>query len=161
MNSLSTLASLFLIQARRFIKFVKQVFQQQQTSSSELWNRWHLIDRSTVSTKKGVAVEKYEMKTLSNESQKGVPPYVRTSFLPLLPSIPVHFCWHAITVPKEIKIRPGYLCVRTLWFDLGCSSPCGSLQENKAGIATQKMCRWVKKNWLEIRNAEQTVLQVD
>lgn len=86
MNSLSTLASLFLIQARRFIKFVKQVFQQQQTSSSELWNRWHLIDRSTVSTKKGVAVEKYEMKTLSNESQKGVPLYVRTSFLPLLPS---------------------------------------------------------------------------
>lgn len=40
--------------------------------------------------KKGVAVDKYEMKKLSNESQKGVPLYVRTSFLPLLPSRQSH-----------------------------------------------------------------------
>lgn len=73
LNSLSTLASLFLIQARRFIKFVKQVFQQQQTSSSELWNRWHLIDRSTVSERRGWRWKRMKWKSYQMSPRREYP----------------------------------------------------------------------------------------
>lgn len=82
-NSLSRQAVFFLIQATRFIKFVKQVFQQQQTSSSEPRNRWHLIDRGIVSRGRGADKGGNAVKKQSNESNKGVPLYVCSSLPPL------------------------------------------------------------------------------
>lgn len=66
--------------------------------------------------KKGVAVEKDEMKKLSNESQKGVPLYVRTSFLPLLPSRQSHLSLYTFAdTPSLCQKNKKYgqaICVR-------------------------------------------------
>lgn len=133
-----TLALLFLIQATRFIKFVKQVFQQQQTSSSEPRNRWHLIDRGIVSRGRGEGRRGNIVKKQSNESHKGVPLYVSTSLLPLYHPLSypqgkaIHPCPLLLTrqpstKKKKKKKKLGYLCAGALRSDLGCSPPCGSL----------------------------------
>lgn len=90
-RSLQRPAVFFYPRVTRFIKFVRQVFWQQQTPSSEPQNRWRWKDGGT-ERKAGSAVKKKKKKKQSNESHKGaaLQALLALASLPLLPAWQTH-----------------------------------------------------------------------
>lgn len=170
---------MFLTQATSFIKFVKQVFQQQQTSSSEPGNRWQLIDRGAPSRgrgegKRGDAVKSNQMSPIREypcTSAPLSPLSLSPSLLPSRqshPSLPTSADMPVLHKKKQ-KNKGEAICVRGHCnLTLDARLHVAACEKTKAGKATQKMCRsgWgkKKKKLAEIRNAEpnmRTEVQVD
>lgn len=139
---------MFLTQATSFIKFVKQVFQQQQTSSSEPGNRWQLIDRGAPSRgrgegKRGDAVKSNQMSPIREYPCTSAPLCHPLSYPQ---GRAIHPCPLLLTcqccTKKKKKKKGEAICVRGHCnLTLDARLHVAACEKTKAGKATQKMCR--------------------